>query len=93
MQGYFINLTKPSILRMAAQVLDWGDSLNPRRRKGKWLTMLVMFVGCLVLGETQKIILFLLHKTYAAGVFHSCQNPNQGYPVNNFSQFLFVVSI
>jgi len=39
---------------MATHVLDWGDSLNPRRRMGKRLTMVVMFVDCLVLGETQK---------------------------------------
>ena len=46
---------KPSItalgqpLRMAAHALDWGDSLNRRRRGGKRNTMVMMFVGGVVL--------------------------------------------
>ena len=30
---------------MAAHALDWGDSLNRRRRGGKRSTMVMMFVG------------------------------------------------
>jgi hypothetical protein len=46
---------KPSItalgqpLRMAAQTSDWGDSLNRCRRGGKRNTMVMMFVGGVVL--------------------------------------------
>jgi hypothetical protein len=75
------NYTKPNVsafgqpLWMAAHALDWGDSLNPCRRGGKRLTMVVMFVGCLVLGDDPNIILFLPYKTYGAGVF--CFPPNQ----------------
>jgi hypothetical protein len=61
-------------LPMAAHALDWGDSLNPRPRGGKRLTMLVMFVGCLVLGDDPNILLFLSYKTYGAGFF--CFHPN-----------------
>jgi hypothetical protein len=74
-----LNLTKPNIsalgqpLQMAAHALDWGNSLNPHRRGGKRLTMVVMFVGCLVLGDDPNIILFLPYKTYGAGVFVSAQ--------------------
>ncbi len=60
-------------LRMAAHASDWGDSLNPHRRGGKRLTMLVMFAGCLVLGDEPNIILFLLYNTYQAGVFVSAR--------------------
>ena len=49
---------------MATHVLDWGDSLNPRRRMGKRLTMVVMFVGCFVFGDGPNIVLFLPYKTY-----------------------------
>ena len=76
-----MNYTKPNVsplgqpLWMAAHALDWGDSLNPRRRGGKQLTMVVMFVGCLVLGDDPIIILFLPYKTYGVGVF--CFRPNQ----------------
>ncbi len=35
--------------------------------------MVVMFVGCLVLGEDPNIILFLLYKTYVVGIFVSAQ--------------------
>jgi hypothetical protein len=58
---------------MAAHALDWGISLNPCRRGGKRLTMVVMFVGCLVLGDDPNIILFLPYKAYGAGVFVSAQ--------------------
>jgi hypothetical protein len=56
---------------VAAHALDWGNSLNPHHWRGKRLTMAVMFVGCLVLGDNPNIILFLLYKTYKAGVFVS----------------------
>jgi hypothetical protein len=71
-----LNYTKSSVsgigqpLQMATHALVWGDSLNSRRRGGgKRLTMLVIFVGCLVLGEDPNIVPFLPYKTYGAGVF------------------------
>jgi hypothetical protein len=73
------NYTKPNVsalgqpLRMAAHALDWGNSLNPHRRRGKRLTMVGMFVGCLVFGDKTNIILFLPYKTYGAGVFVSAR--------------------
>ncbi len=58
---------------MAAHASEWGNSLNPRCRRGKWLTMVVMFVGCPVLGDDPNIVLFLPYKTCRAGVFVSAQ--------------------
>jgi hypothetical protein len=64
------NYTEPNVsalgqpLLKATYALDWGNSLNPCRRGGKWFTMVVMFVGCLVLGDDPNIILFLPYKTY-----------------------------
>jgi hypothetical protein len=78
------NCTKPNVsalgqpLWMAAHALDWGNSLNPHRRRGKRLTIVVMFVGCLVLGDKPNIILFIPYKTYGAGFFCFPQNPNSG---------------
>ena len=54
---------------MAAGASNWGESLNPRCRGGKRLTLAVMFVGCLVLGDDPNIVLFLPYKTYWAGGF------------------------
>jgi hypothetical protein len=77
-----LNYTKPNIstlnqpLQMDAHALDWGNSLNPCLRRGKWLTMVVMFLGCLVLGDDPNIILFLPYKTYGAEVFCFCPNQN-----------------
>jgi hypothetical protein len=45
---------------MATYASDWGNSLKPHRRGGKWLTMVEMFVGCLVLGDNPNIVLFLM---------------------------------
>jgi hypothetical protein len=56
---------------MAAHASDWGDSFNPCCRGGKQLTMVVIFVGCLMLGDDPNIILFLSYKTYGAVVFVS----------------------
>jgi hypothetical protein len=36
-------------LRMAAHASDWGNSLNQRCRGGEWNTMVMMFVGGVVL--------------------------------------------
>jgi hypothetical protein len=58
---------------MATHASDWDNSLNPCRRRGKQLTMVVMFVSCLVLGDNPNIILFLPYKTYRAGVFVSAK--------------------
>ena len=61
-----------------------GSSLNPRRRGDKWLTMVVIFVGCLVLGDDPNVVLFLPYKTYGAGVFRSRPNPCRCKAVNFF---------
>ena len=44
---------------MTAHALDWGDSLNQRRRGGKWVTMVMMFVGGVVLLFDGLLVLFL----------------------------------
>ena len=54
---------------MAAQASDWGDSLNRRRRGGKQKTMVMMFVGGVVLMFDGFLILFLPYDIYWAGVF------------------------
>ena len=54
---------------MAAQASDWGDSLNGRhRRGGKLDTMVMMFVGGVVLMFDEFLVLFLLYNIYGAGV-------------------------
>ncbi len=63
-----------------------SNSLNPRCRGGKWLTLVVMFVGCLVLGDDPNIILFLPYKTYGAGVFCFRPNQNSGEAINLTSE-------
>ena len=51
-------LSRP--IQMAAHASDWGDSLKPCHRGGKWLTMVEVFVGCLVLGDNDtNMVLFL----------------------------------
>jgi hypothetical protein len=65
-------------LRMAAHVLDWGDSLNQCRRGGKRLTMVMMFVGGVASVLDEIPVIFLTYKTYRAGVFSFCSNPNSG---------------
>jgi len=66
---YAVNLTIyiiPSIvalsqpLRMATHVSDWGDSLNQFCRGGKRNTMVMMFVGGVVLMFDGTLDLFLL---------------------------------
>jgi hypothetical protein len=42
---------KPSPLRMAAHVSEAGNPLNPHRRGGKRLTVVVMFVGFFCVGR------------------------------------------
>jgi len=44
---------------MAARTMDWVDSLNQRRRGGKRNTMVMMFVGGVVLMFDGFLILFL----------------------------------
>ena len=58
---------------MAAQASDWGDSLNRRRRGGKQKTMVMMFVGGVVLMLDGFLILFLPYDIYWAGVFVPAQ--------------------
>ena len=50
------------LLQMAAHASDWGNSLNPCRMGGNELTMVKIFVGCLVLGDDPNITLFLPYK-------------------------------
>ena len=69
---------------MAAHASDWGDSLNPRRRGGKRLTMVVMFVGSLVLGDDPNIVLFTRYKTYGVEVLHSRPNSYRCKAVKSF---------
>jgi hypothetical protein len=45
-------------LRMAAHASDWGDSLNRRCRGGKRNTMVMMFVGGVVLMLDRFFVLF-----------------------------------
>ena len=47
-------------LRMAFHALDWGDSLNRCCRGGKQNTMVMMFVGGVVLMFDGILVLFLL---------------------------------
>jgi hypothetical protein len=65
-------------LRMAAHALDWGDSSNQRRRGGKQLTMVMIFVGGVVSVLDGIPVLFLPYKTYGAGFFCFRPNPNSG---------------
>jgi len=44
---------------MATHALDWGDSLNGHRRGGKRYTMVMMFVGGVVLLFDGLLVLFL----------------------------------
>ena len=61
-------------LRMATHATDWGDSLNRRQRGGKRNTMVMMFVGEVVLMLEGFLVLFL----YGAGFFRSRPNPYRG---------------
>ena len=54
---------------MAAHVLDWGNSLNQRHRGGKRNTMVMIFVGGVVLMLDRILVQFLLKKSYGAVVF------------------------
>jgi hypothetical protein len=46
---------------MASHASDWGESLNRRRRGGKQVTMVMMFVGGVVLMFNRFLVLFLLY--------------------------------
>ena len=58
---------------MATDASDWGDSLNPHRWGVKRLTIVVMFVGYIVLDDDPNIVLlkFPPYKTYGAKVVRS----------------------
>jgi hypothetical protein len=58
---------------MAAHVSDWGDSLNRRHRGGKQVTMVMMFVGGVVLMFDGFLVVFLLYNIYRAGFFVPAQ--------------------
>ena len=49
---------------MAACMSDWSDLMNQRRRGGKLLNMVVIVVGCFVLGDDPNIVLFLLYNSF-----------------------------
>jgi hypothetical protein len=51
-------------LWMTAHASDWDSSLNAHSRGAKWLTMVVMFVGCLmfVLDDDPNIVYFYRRK-------------------------------
>jgi hypothetical protein len=72
---YFINLynTLPNLPRPTfldgRHASDWGDSLNRRRRGGEWNTIVMMFVGGVVLMFDGFLELFLPLNIYGAGVF------------------------
>ena len=57
--------TKPSNSALAltlgriARVLDWAYPPNSFRRRGEWLTMVVVVGGCVVLQKTRKNVLVL----------------------------------
>jgi len=63
---YIIDLYKPCLsalgqpLWMAAHASGWGESLNRRHRGGKRNTMVMMFVGRVVLMLDGFLVLFLL---------------------------------
>ncbi len=50
------------------------DLQIPCRRKGKWLTMVVMFVGSLILGENSNISYYSYHREHKGWEFfvHCC---------------------
>jgi len=58
-------------LRMAEHASDWGDSLNRRRRGGKRVTMVILFMEGVVLIS---LVLFLQYDIYGEGVFRSRPN-------------------
>jgi hypothetical protein len=60
---------------MASHASDWGDLLNQRLWGGKQNTMLMMFVGGVVLMFGGFLVLFLPYEIYGAGVFRSRPNP------------------
>ena len=66
---------KPSVtalgqpLWMAPHTSDWGNSLNSSRRRGKRLTIVVMFVVEFYWLLTVLSVLFLPYETYGVGVF------------------------
>jgi hypothetical protein len=54
---------------MAAHASDWGDSFNRRRMGGKQVTMVMMFVGRVVLMFDEFLVLFLLFDIYGREFF------------------------
>ena len=54
---------------MTAHVSDWGDPSNWCHRGCKWVSMVTIFVGGVVLMFNGIIVWFLLWETYGAGVF------------------------
>jgi hypothetical protein len=74
---------------MAAHASDWGDSLIQRcRGEGKQNTMVMMFVGGVVLLFDGISILFLQWEIYDAGVFHSRLYPYRGKAVKTNDYFI-----
>jgi hypothetical protein len=63
---------------MADHVSDWGNSLNRRRRVGKRVTMVMMFVWGVVLMFGGFLVLFLPCDICGAEFFRSHPNPYRG---------------
>jgi hypothetical protein len=78
---------------MAAHASAWSNSLNRRRRGGKRNTMVMMFVGGIVLMFEGFFVLFLPFIIYGAGVFRSRPNPYGGKAVNNILMNILVTLI
>jgi hypothetical protein len=49
---------------------DLSDPLVPPHGRGKWHTMVMMFVGGLVSVVNGIHVLFVLYRSYGVGVFH-----------------------
>ena len=80
--GVKLLTTLGQLLQMAAHASDWGDSLNQGRRGGNQVTMVMMFVGgVLVLMFDRFLVLFLPYDIYEAGVFCFRPNPYSGKAV------------
>jgi len=63
---------------MAAHTSDWGDL-------GKRVTMVMMFVGGVMLMFNGFLVLFILYNIYRVGGFCSRLNPYRGLAVNSFN--------
>ncbi len=61
-------------LRKRYSASDWPDPQIPPHRRGKWHTMVMMFVGEVLSIINRNLVLFPPQESYGAEVFCSCQN-------------------